>query len=211
MGIRHIYLTNPKKFKDVVNLELLRIEYLSCDIDISIYDFLIFTSKNGVIGAFISGLDFASKKIICISNETANEVRKIGFEPFFVGISGHGKDFANEIRTIVNNGKSLFFRPNEVASDLQEKLSVDGIQIDSAIIYKTTCNKLLDVKIPKNSFIIFTSPKNYNCFISNFTWDESFTAIAIGKTTFESLAPNIKKYCAPKTSIDACVEFSRQL
>lgn len=211
MGIRQIYLTNPKKFEDIINLELLGFEYFDCEIDISPYEFLIFTSKNGVIAAFKSGLDLASKKIICISNETANEVRNLGIEPFFVGFSGHGKDFANEIKNIVNSGKSLFFRPTEVASDLQEKLQAYAIAIDSVIIYKTTCQKLENFEIQKDALVIFTSPKTYHCFVSNFGWDESYTAIAIGKTTFEVFAPNIKTYCAPKTSIDSCIEFARNL
>lgn len=211
MGIKQIYLTNPKKFNDVINLELLKIEYFSCNIDINPYDFLIFTSKNGVIGAQKSGIDLNSKKIICISNETATEVRKYGVEPYFVGSSGHGKDFANEIKNTIESYKSLFFRPVDVASDLQLKLRNDGIMIDSIIIYKTTCNHIQNFEVSDNSIIIFTSPKNYQCFIQNFGWKSSFTAVAIGKTTFDSFDSMVTKYCSPKTSIDSCVEFSKGL
>ena len=62
------------------------------------------------------------------------------------------------------------------------------------------------VKLPKNSTIIFSSPSTIKCFFENISWDESFKAVSIGKTTSKYFPQNITPIIADTTPLDACVK-----
>ncbi|MBP6289553.1 MAG: uroporphyrinogen-III synthase, partial [Aliarcobacter sp.] len=83
-----------------------------------------------------------------------------------------------------------------------------GIDIDEIISYKTSCNKQERKALDKNSTIIFTSPSSVECFFKKYSWEDSFKAIAIGKTTALYLPKNIKCEISSLTSVEECVKLA---
>lgn len=212
MGIKQIYLTSDKKFEGISNLRLLEIQYLDFEIDLTPYEFLIFTSKNGVIAINNVSNDWQSKKCIAISKQTAKQIEKLGGTCYFVGTNGHGNEFASEILNIVKNSKSLYVRPKEVANNLDEIFRSNKIDYDFVIAYETSCNQNLNEQtFSKNSIFIFTSPKTVNCFFDKFVWDDSFFAICIGQTTQKALPKNIKCKTSNEQTFEACVALAKEI
>ena len=63
----------------------------------------------------------------------------------------------------------------------------------------------------KNAIIIFTSPSTIHCFLENFEWDESYTAVVIGEATKAHLPADAQYEIAVIPQIDACVAKAKQI
>ena len=60
-----------------------------------------------------------------------------------------------------------------------------------------------------DSIIIFTSPSSVKCFFNKFSWNSSYKAIVIGKTTATYLPKEIKNYqISSSTSVKDCVTLA---
>lgn len=207
---RPIYLVSNKDIDGVYKLDLLKINFLDIDIEFSKYDALIFTSKNGVY----SLKDDSWKTIdsYAISNITANSISKSGGKVKYIGSSGHGDDFANELKDILKDKKALYIRAKKVVSNLVKILRENGIRCDEIVSYETVCSKNKDIKsIKDGAIVIFSSPSTIKCFLDQYSWDQSYTAIAIGKTTAKYFDDNIEYKISKKRSIQSCVELAKEL
>ena len=204
-----IYLLNEQKFDGVENLEVFEIEYLRFDLDLEKYDALVFTSKNAIFSIEENGINWKSTPSYVIAPKTADIAKKFGANIAFIGFSGHGNDFANELIPYLKNKKTLYIRALKTVSNLTNILKENGIDIDEIISYKTSCNKQEEKKaLDKNSTIIFTSPSSVECFFKKYSWEDSFKAIAIGKTTALYLPKNIKCEISSLTSVEECVKLA---
>ena len=204
-----IYLLNEQKFDGVENLEVFEIEYLKFDLDLEKYDALVFTSKNAIFSLEENGINWKSTPSYVIAPKTADIAKKFGANIAFIGFSGHGNDFANELIPYLKNKKTLYIRALKTVSNLTNILKENGIDIDEIISYKTSCNKQQEKKaLDKNSTIIFTSPSSVECFFKKYSWEDSFKAIAIGKTTALYLPKNIKCEISSLTSVEECVKLA---
>ena len=206
--MKKIYLLSNQKYEKVENLEVFKIEYIPSFIDLSKYDALVITSKNAIYS--LDSFNKNWKKIPCfaIAPKTANIIKEMGGKLEFVGSSGHGDDFAEEILPLVKNKKILYIRALKVVSNLVEKLKSNSIDIDEIITYKTVCNDTLNKKIEDKSTIIFTSPSSIKCFFKKYKWNDSFHAIIIGKTTAKFMPKNIKYEISSITSIEECIKLA---
>ena len=203
-----IYLLNEQKFDDVENLEVFEIEYLRFDLDLEKYDALVFTSKNAIFSLEENCINWKSTPSYVIAPKTADIAKKFGANIAFIGFSGHGNDFANELIPYLKNKKTLYIRALKTVSNLTNILKENGIDIDEIISYKTSCNKQEIKILDKNSTIIFTSPSSVECFFKKYSWEDSFKAIAIGKTTALYLPKNIKCEISSLTSVEECVNLA---
>ena len=204
-----IYLLNEQKFDDVENLEVFEIEYLRFDLDLEKYDALVFTSKNAIFSLEENGINWKSTPSYVIAPKTADIAKKFGANIAFIGFSGHGNDFANELIPYLKNKKTLYIRALKTVSNLTNILKENGIDIDEIISYKTSCNKQEEKKaLDKNSTIIFTSPSSVECFFKKYSWEDSFKAIAIGRTTAMYLPKNIECEISSITSVEECVKLA---
>jgi uroporphyrinogen-III synthase len=205
-----IFLTNNDKvYEGVVNLPLLNIKFLDIDIDLSDIDALIFTSKNSAKALELSKLSWKQIPAYCISEPTAKYIKSLNSNLAYIGDDGHGNEFAKQLIPLLKGKKVLYIRAKEVVSDLEYILKSNNIDITSLIAYETICSKLNNIKIGNDSTIIFTSPSSIKCFLSNFTWNESFKAICIGKTTAKHMPKNINFQIPEKTSIEACINLAK--
>lgn len=205
-----IYLLNDLKYEGIENLSVFGIEYIRSDIDLSKYDALIFTSKNAIYSIDSFNKKWQKIPSYAIAPKTANIINEYNGNLVFTGISSHGNEFANELIEGLKNKKVLYIRALKTVSKLVDILKDNDIDIEELIAYKTSClntNKLIE----KNSIIIFTAPSSVECFFKNYTWDASYKAITIGKTTANYLPKNIEYIVSEKTSVDECIKLAKQL
>ncbi len=206
-----IYLLNNSKFNGAENLEVFRIEYIQNDISLKNYDALIFTSKNAVYSLNSFNKDWKEISSYAIAPQTAKIIEEEGGKVEFIGTSGHANEFANELIKDLKNKKVLYVRALKVVSNLSKILKKKGIEVDEIITYKTVCNNDLDRKLEEGSKIIFTSPSSVKCFFKNYSWNDSFMAIAIGQTTANYLPKSINFKISSETSIEECIKLAQNL
>ncbi|BEG57622.1 Uroporphyrinogen-III synthase HemD [Helicobacter sp. NHP21005] len=171
---------------------------------------LLFTSKHAPLSlehslkntdtlAFLKSLP-----AFVLALKSAQVAKDLGFNVAFVGQSGHAKGFVKEIEGLLPN-PTLFVRAQEVATHALDFLP-------SLIAYQNTPLKLPKEQRPQpNSVLIFTAPSSYRHFLENFAWDSSYTAIAIGTSTFNAFDPHICAHLSPQTSLEACIELAKTL
>ncbi|GIT98479.1 hypothetical protein TSL1_13000 [Sulfurovum sp. TSL1] len=207
-----IYILSDKKVKWAKNLPVFDIEPIQQEVDLFPYDALVFTSKNALYALDTMDQTWKKKPAYVIAPETAKIVKHLGGNLKFVGKKKHGDQFGLEIAEKYRHQKLLYIRGSKVVSDLVSILNRDDIQCDELIIYQTVC-KTFDkkVKLPKNSTIIFSAPSTIECFLKNIAWDESFKAIAIGKTTANYFPKNITPVISDTTSLESCVKKAIEL
>lgn len=209
---QNIFLLNDKKVKWAKNISLFKIVYSTENINLDPYDALIFTSKNA-IGA-IDSLNHAWKKIpaYVISEQTGKLVKDLNGNLEYFSKARHGDEFAHEIFAQLKGKKVLYLRGKEIASNLQMILQEKQIDCSDKIVYQNIFNESVKkIKIPKNSKIIFTSPSTIKYFFQVFSWDDSYTAISIGKTTAKYFPNYITPIMADNTSFQACVDKALSL
>ena len=208
--MKKIYLLNEQKHEDVENLEVFQIEYIKSDIDLKKYDALVFTSKNGVKAINSFNQDWKNIPSYAIAQKTANTIIKLGGVVEFIGNSGHGNDFAHELKNVLKDKKVLYVKALKTVSNLPNILKENGIFLDEIIAYKTSCKKS-NIILEENSIFIFTSPSSVECFFKQYSWKNSYKAIVIGKTTAEFLPSNVNYEISSQTSVEECIKLAKQL
>ncbi|MFX4275602.1 uroporphyrinogen-III synthase [Aliarcobacter butzleri] len=208
--MKKIYLLNEQKHEDVENLEVFQIEYIKSDVDLKKYDALVFTSKNGVKAINSFNQNWKNIPSYAIAQKTANTIIKLGGVVEFIGNSGHGNDFAYELKNVLKDKKVLYVKALKTVSNLPNILKENGIFLDEIIAYKTSCKKS-NIILEENSIFIFTSPSSVECFFKQYSWKNSYKAIVIGKTTAEFLPSNVNYEISSQTSVEECIKLAKQL
>jgi len=203
-----IYLLNNKKYDGVENLPVIKINYLTPKINFKNIDYLLFTSKNGVIGADKISEDWKNIPAITIGKATAKMVEKLGGKVEYVAKNSYGDELAKEIISNFKPANILFFKAKIVLSDIVEVLENHNFNITQKVVYETVCNKI-DKKLEKNSVFIFTSPSTIKCFFSQYKWDESFKAVAIGTRTASYFDREI--VVSKIQTIENCIKLAKNM
>ena len=202
-----IYILSDKKINGAKNLQVFEIEFIKKDINFSNYDAIIFTSKNALYSIETFNKNWKNLPSYAIAPQTAKIIEDLGGNLQFIGEKNHGDEFALELLEILKNKKVLYLRGSKVVSKLVDILNQNSIICDEEIIYKTICKKLpKDIKLAKNSTIIFSSPSTIKCFLENLEWDTTFQAISIGKTTAKYFPDYITPIISDTTSLQSCVD-----
>ena len=202
-----IYILSDKKVKDAINLPVFKINFIKQKIDFFSYDALIFTSKNALYSIEHYKENWKNIPCYAIAPMTANIIKELGGNLVFTGVTNHGDQFALEIQEKLKDKKVLYLRGSKVVSKL-----IDILKCDEKIVYESVCKKnSQNLQPPKNSTIIFSSPSTIKCFLDNFTWDDSYIAISIGKTTAKYFPQFIKPIISNTTSLEACVQKAKEL
>ena len=212
--MRKIYLVSNTKTADesVINLSVSRIEFLKFDLNLSEFDALVATSKNAFNALKFNEINaLENLPIFAIASGCAAAAKGLGFTQIYTGQNAHGDDFAREILPLLKNKKVLYLKGKDSASNFLEILQDGGVNIKAIIAYENVLNPCkMELKPPKNSILIFTSPINVRNFLSIFGWDESYQTISIGKVTAKEL-----KFSTPIVSqnqdINACIALAKTL
>ena len=205
--MNNIYLLSDKKVDGAISLPIFEVKYISSSIDFSKYDILIFTSKNAIYALDSFCDSWKDIPCVAIAPKTANILKTYGANLIFTGTSGHGDDFANELLPIIKDKKVLYLRGSKVVSNL-----IEILQCDDIVVYETVCKEFTTKPtIPPYSAIIFSAPSTIKCFLENFTWDKTYKAISIGKTTAKYFPNYITPIISPKTSLESCIEIATEI
>ena len=207
-----IYLLSPLVKEDTISLPMIRFQTIVEEVDLSDCDVLMFTSKQAVKS--IDQLNSEWKKIpsLAIGSATAMQIEKLGGKVLYQPNSFYGKTLSEDIIEKFHDKKILYLRPKEVSFDSKSFLASSGISLDEQIIYETICvDYQADATPIKDAIIIFTSPSTIQCFLKNFTWDESYTAVVIGEATKEHLPTNAHYVVADIPRIDACISKAKNI
>ncbi len=144
------------------------------------YDWLFFTSRNGVIHFFKQLIDLtgsselpASLKVAVVGSKTASELEYYGYSPAFIAASHGSLELAAEfINTHKPAGKRILLSLGNLADDTLINHLGQGNQVDRVDVYETCAPKNVDPMVVKQisdglyDMILFTSPSTFNNFVS---------------------------------------------
>ncbi|EOP21421.1 uroporphyrinogen-III synthase [Bacillus toyonensis] len=162
------------------------------------YDWVIFTSKNGVT-FFLDGLEKKlplTIKIAAVGVKTKLELEKRGYQVHFVPTSFVAEVFAEEfLKELSGNERILFPKGNLARDVIPVKLRGIGVSLDELIVYDTKVNVekkqelITALKVRKVNVITFTSPSTVDSFVrllegTNWReWTKKCTIACIGPIT----------------------------
>lgn len=204
---KNIYVLSDKKVKYAKNLPMIQTVGIHSDMDLTQYDALIFTSKNGVRHCDTL-FSTVWKKIpaYAISKDTAKAIKDLKGKLAFTGREKHGDEFAYELLDHLKGKKVAYLGAETIVSNLMNILHSNHIQCDHLPIYKTVCSEdEKKVALPSGSIIIFSSPSTIHCFFKKVEWDRSFTAISIGRSTAKYFPDYVTPILADTPSLESCV------
>jgi len=209
---RAIYLLSPTAKEGTIALPMIDFSITAESIDLSRSDTLIFTSKQAVVTADKIDTSWKSYPCIAIGPATKKQIEDLGGEVIYFPKSFYGETLSADIAAFFRDKKLLYLRPKEISFDSKAFLEKEGIVLQEQIIYETSCIKYtLEKKPLKGSIIIFTSPSTIHCFLKNFDWDESYTAVVIGKATKVHLPENANYVVADEPMIASCIEKAKEI
>ncbi|MCP4122337.1 MAG: hydroxymethylbilane synthase [Bacteroidetes bacterium] len=156
------------------------------NVDLEEFDWLFFTSKNGVRYFFESLKEIPlGLRIGTINSGTAGIVRKYGHVVDFCGKGGSLGQIAAAFDATTGN-KVLFARAETSNRSIQKALS--GKTITDVIVYHNYM--VSDIEERKEDILVFTSPMNADNYFSRYTPSAAQSVVAIGNST----ASTIRKY-----------------
>ncbi|MCM3029954.1 uroporphyrinogen-III synthase [Niallia taxi] len=138
-----------------------------------VYDWLVFTSSNGV-NAFFSTMELKDSlyKIAVIGDKTAETLAKYGHKAAFIPSSFVAETFAQEFaKEVAKNEQVLIIKGSLARNVLYKSLCAAGIAAEEAIIYETYFPKesetLLVEALKKRSLdvLLFTSSSTVEYFM----------------------------------------------
>ena len=203
---REIFLCSPKRAEGVNSLPMIEFKRLKDSLALDGFDSIIFTSKQAIIFTNEITKEWKDKKILAVGRATAKLAKELGAKDIYHPKEFYGKELAKDILENFKESKILYIRPKVVSFDSKSFLKQNGIDIEEEILYETVCKEYKGINLPKNSIIIFTSPSTIECFFKNFSWDSSFLAVVIGKSTLQKLPKNVTAFIANSATIDSCIQ-----
>ncbi len=209
---RPIYLLSPKPREDVRSLPMISFEQLAETIDFAKFDILMFTSKQAVLTAEVIDPRWKETPTIAIGPATKKQIESLGGTVLFHPHNFYGEELAENIADFFQDRHILYLRPEKISFDSKGYLAKKGILLQEQIIYRTLCIEYKpNIQPPEDAIIIFTSPSTIECFLKNFDWLSSYTAVVIGKSTKIHLPSDAKFVVADTPLIDACVDKAKTL
>ena len=205
---KNIYILSDKHIKYAYNLPMIKTQTIKKDIDLSRYDAIIFTSKNGV--RHLSEITKKWKNIpsYAISTQTAKEIKKYNGNLAFVGKDKHGDEFALELIGMLAKYKKIaYIGAKKIVSNINNILEKNKIDCEHIAVYETVCVEYDEkIDLPDESFVIFSSPSTVKCFFNNVNWKDSFKAISIGNTTKQYFPDGVDPIVSDNTTLQSCVQ-----
>lgn len=210
--MRPLYLLSPKRYEGTVPLPMIQFQTVAEEIDFGACDTLMFTSKQAVKTADAIDPTWKTYPCIAIGGATKKQIEALGGTVIYHPKAFYGHSLAKDIAAFFSTRRILYLRPKVVSFDAKAFLAKEGIGLYEQIIYETSCIEYPKAQQPpENSIIIFTSPSTIHCFLKQFVWLDSYTAVVIGESTKVHLPPNARYQVAKKPLIDACIEKAKEI
>ncbi len=209
---RAIYLLSPSPRKGLLHLPMITFALTAEKIDFSACDTLMFSSKQAVKSAEAIDPDWKRYPCIAIGAATKEQIESLGGNVIHHPANFYADRLADDIIAHFSDKKLLYLRPKAVSFDSKGYLAQAGIDLQEQIIYETSCIDYGSDQAPKaDAVIIFTSPSSIHCFLKNFVWQESYTAVVIGSATQKHLPKGAHFVVADTPLIDACIAQAKEV
>lgn len=210
--MRPIYLFSISSHPDAVSVNSLSITFFKPDIDFSNYDAFIITSKQASKALEqYQTQSYIDIPALCVSQASAKSYEALGGKILAIG-GGYGDNLIEKIKTYPKSMRWLYLRAKIVASDFVTQCRNEDYTIDEVVMYESHCSQdILDVKVPEDSTLIFTSPSSLECFLQTHTLSKRSTLIVIGKTTAKAVPQGVEYHISEKTTIASCMELAKKL
>lgn len=215
--MREIFLIGSRAEEGVKSLVVSEIKILPFEMNLQNIDALIFTSRYAIKSMAdnaqrLNDDRWKSIPSFVIGRGSATYLQNLGGSIEYIGKDSHGDGFAKEIIPLLKNRHPLYVHAKKIVSGINEKLLHHKIKLSEVIAYENKTLKLdANLTPPPSSILIFTAPSHYKAFLSNFKWDGSYLAIAIGMTTFGVFDAGIDAFVAPEQSVQSCIDFAKDL
>ncbi|MDD2368149.1 MAG: uroporphyrinogen-III synthase [Sulfuricurvum sp.] len=209
--MRPVYLISKTPYAGVIHIPILTISFLNPAIDFAQYEGIILTSKQALVALENYTFAWENLQCICVSESTAEAARQAGAVHIEVG-NGYAKSIPDVLRSKKRFGKWLYLRPKVIASEWVEKAREEGVVIDEAVVYETTCNQ--DAKafsISEDAVLVFTSPSSIECFCASYSILPSNSIVAIGKTTQNAFKNAKEVFVSPEASVASAVQLAQEI
>ena len=210
--MRPIYLFSISSHPDAVSINSLSITFFKPEIDFSKYDAFIITSKQASKALEqYQTQSYIDTSALCVSQASAKSYEALGGKILDIG-GGYGDNLIEKIKNYPKSMRWLYLRAKVVASDFVVKCKKEGYNIDEIVMYESSCSDaILNVKVPEDATLIFTSPSSLECFLQTHTLSKRSTLIVIGKTTAKAVPKGIAYHLSEKTTIESCMELAKKL
>jgi len=206
-----IYYTGKTQFEKVISLDLIRIDFRPVYRYWDEFDYIVFTSKNGVKSIDRSIINWQKIPTLCIGDKTAQLVESLGGKVKYKGRNTTSREFGFDLIPYVNGKRVLIVGVETPPYDLNNFLKENGAITSFEVGYETKI-KSSQLKIDKeNAIIIITSPKHYNAFKINYGWREEYIAICIGPTTYNELPNDVRKYQSEDMTVESCIKKAKEI
>jgi uroporphyrinogen III methyltransferase/synthase len=175
-------------------------EFLTALARFSQYEWIIFTSGNGVRIVFEAlealGKDarvFGSAKVAAIGKQTADSLARFGVRADFVPDVFTGRELGKQLIGAANvSGKKILLLRSQIASnELVELLSAGGAQVDNVAVYTAVTEKkepsrlVTGIRNGTIDWLTFASPSSVDGFFEQVPAE----AVGAGKVKVASIGP----------------------
>lgn len=204
-----VFLFSKTSYPDVNHIPILTPTYLQPLINFSSYDYIIATSKETITALNKIG-DWKDLPVLAISESTANYVKSQGGKVLDIA-DGYGKSIVTLVEKNYTDLKALHPHAKVIAFDIEEALIKNDIEIDSFVVYETSCSKKEKVELPSDAICIFTSPSSVNCFLQKYIFLPTYKIVCIGETTASELPKDLEYVLSEKTSVESTILKAKSL
>ena len=209
---RSVYLLSPSPREGVNHLPMITFYTVAEEIDFLGCDTLMFSSKQAVKSAEMIDPAWKTYPCIAIGGATKKQIEMLGGHVIYYPKHFYADTLAEDIARLFAKRKLLYLRPKMISFDSKGFLATKGIVLQEQVIYETSCIAYRPEDAPrKAAIIIFTSPSSIRCFLENFIWEESYTAIVIGHATQVHLPQGADFSVADTPLIDACIAKAKEV
>lgn len=209
-----IYLVGLKQDKNITQIIVNKIIFNTFNIDFSKYNSVIITSKNAIKALEFNNIKIAKHiKIFSIGLSTTKYLKKLSYDVFYTGCSGHSSEFKYEILDKLK-GRVLYLKAKDIKSKLDEFLLFKNIDIDCIDVYENIDCKC-EFKINKEDILIFLAPSGVKSFFckNKAIIDSEQRLICIGRSTENELKKYTKNkiYIPQYPNIDECIKLAKEM
>jgi uroporphyrinogen-III synthase len=172
---------------EVVELPLIRYTVLPvpADVDPAGFDWILFTSPQGVRAFGQAGWDWGTAKVATLGSGTAAALAQFGLDDALGLQTVDGAQFAQAFMAEVSEpGRLLLPGPNRRLEEPRASLEAAGFEVRELPLYETVpvpATELPGVVFAPGDIVFFCSPSTVRAFTE--AWSERPRCVTIGETT----------------------------
>ncbi|MFW5754740.1 MAG: uroporphyrinogen-III synthase, partial [Marinilabiliaceae bacterium] len=181
-----------EKGLEVLSMPLIQVNFIPFAFsgDANDYQWLVFTSKNGVRSFFGQHPPLPNARIAVIGERTAGTLKAEGLQPDFTGSGKSGGRFSDELKPVIGTGQKVLLALGNLAPDTLADELRGSNHVERVDVYETSLVSDVDPHIMKRiadddyDLIAVSSPSAVkNLYQQAETFFPRLRIVSIGETT----------------------------